>query len=154
MLTVSGLGLSDAVFWNPMFSNLNGSCFISRLLKGFISIPYAPIWALYPHAICSAMEWATINSRNRGGANRRVELSPARASMLRGVMSSLPSPIRPFFTLNGICLKNGTYRPDTHSLLLFTSCLLKGWYFFSLLKTPKLKIANLRHALCLALCSE
>ena len=29
------------------------------------------------------MEWATINSRNRGGANRRVELLPARAGMLR-----------------------------------------------------------------------
>jgi len=29
------------------------------------------------------MEWATINFRSRGGANRRGELSPARAGVLR-----------------------------------------------------------------------
>jgi hypothetical protein len=36
------------------------------------------------------MEWATINSRSRGGANRRAERSPARAGVLRAGLELSP----------------------------------------------------------------
>ena len=66
------------------------------------------------------MEWAMINYRNRGRANREVELSSSdRADVLRLPSSSLPSPIRPLSGFHEISFGYDAYRPDVLFLLSF-----------------------------------
>jgi hypothetical protein len=82
LLTVSGLGHCNQIglkLQNPIF-NFDGSCFIFTLEKD-LSVFLIRLSELSIHD--QSMEWATINSRNRGRANRAFELSPARAGMLR-----------------------------------------------------------------------